>query len=756
MRVSCKKPNFGLTVETDDLNNRAFVYDVKDKSSAARIFSTLKATRNKIRGSYIVRINGIPVFTKEEVQAAFRQLQAFHENEVEIVFAPERKLTAKQTRHAARELQWHAPEQVRDDMHVPELSVADIRAISAVRCCPDSSPAVSIDDDTDVFSAELLPLSHVTSAINAIRSSATTDAEQAVGRFTRRKLKKLSTWPEWEAGERKQLDQFHALKMYGPPVRRPPNSIVLRQHWQYQIKRDGTRRARNCCDGSPRAAPVLHSVAQTYSSCVEQPVQRMFFALSAELGYRVYGGDAKDAYAHSPPPDRPTFCEIDDAYAEWYEYRFGVALDRSLVLPVQHALQGHPESGRLWERHINSILKATEFNFRSTTHDRSIYRGDFDGTPILLLRQVDDFALAVPHEQMAKTVFDRIGTLLQLPSEDKPPFSYLGLLDDFNGVDVMQYSDRTVLSCSKYIERVMRSHGWNTSASGEDGEHSKPQSPLPAESIAALYSTPGVAEGTPEFQALVDRHGFSYRTLLGELLYAYVTCRPDIGYAVITLSKFAACPSGYHFSMLKKVAKYLRRTKHWGIHFRRSSPDPGLPAYTLEAAHLDPSLPRFPSLEQPFHLASYIDAAHANDLRRRRSTTGFAFILAGGCISYKSKTQPLTATSSTEAEFYSAVSAAKHARYLRSILAELGFPQSAPTPMYCDNQSAINMINARIPTERSRHIMIQYYAIQDWKEQGDIVLRHIPGIINPSDDLTKPLGWVLHTRHCRRLMGHYD
>jgi hypothetical protein len=30
--------------------------------------------------------------------------------------------------------------------------------------------------------------------------------------------------------------------------------------------------------------------------------------------------------------------------------------------------------------------------------------------------------------------------------------------------------------------------------------------------------------------------------------------------------------------------------------------------------------------------------------------------------------------------------------------------------------------------------------------------------INPeptSDDLTKPLGWVLHSRHCRRIMGHY-
>ena len=64
------------------------------------------------------------------------------------------------------------------------------------------------------------------------------------------------------------------------------------------------------------------------------------------------------------------------------------------------------------------------------------------------------------------------------------------------------------------------------------------------------------------------------------------------------------------------------------------------------------------------------------------------------------------------------------------------------------------MINARVPTDRSRHIAIQFFAIQQWKENGDIIMDHIPGIINPSDDLTKPLGWVLHLRHCHRMMGH--
>ena len=89
------------------------------------------------------------------------------------------------------------------------------------------------------------------------------------------------------------------------------------------------------------------------------------------------------------------------------------------------------------------------------------------------------------------------------------------------------------------------------------------------------------------------------------------------------------------------------------------------------------------------------------------------------------------------------------------MLTELGFPQLKPTLIFEDNASTIKIVNARVPTERTHHIDIHLFAIQAWKEQGDVTLHHIPGIINPSNDLTKPLGWVLHSRHMPRLMGHY-
>ena len=232
-------------------------------------------------------------------------------------------------------------------------------------------------------------------------------------------------------------------------------------------------------------------------------------------------------------------------------------------------------------------------------------------------------------------------------------------------------------------------------------------------------------------------------------------CHHELCATCDTLGKFSTTPHATHYGLLKKVAKYLRQTKDWGITYRKPTRDPSLPR--CPHARLTPAsdLPPFPEAPAPFEPEGFVDAAHANDLRNRRSTTGYAFLLAGGAISYRCKTQSLTATSSTEAEFLAAVTAAKHAKYLRAILTELGFPPSGPTPIYEDNMSAINMINAKVPTERSRHIDIQHFAIQDWKDAGDILMRHVPGIINPSDDLTKPLGWVLHERHARRIMGHY-
>ena len=227
--------------------------------------------------------------------------------------------------------------------HIMALNIESIRAITAIT--------------TGLgFSEAEIPHEMIHIAINTLTSDAITPEEEAMGHFIRKKLRKLSTWKEWEQGEHKQLDQFHLQEMFGSPIdpdMLPKDAVILRAHWQYAIKRSGVRRSRLCCNGSKNAAPQLHAVASTWSSCVELPTQRLFLALAAANGLSIFGADITDAYAHSNPAETATYLAIDDAYSKWYQKRFSVVLNCCHVLPVQHSLQGHPESRTMWIKLID-------------------------------------------------------------------------------------------------------------------------------------------------------------------------------------------------------------------------------------------------------------------------------------------------------------------------------------------------------------------------------------------------------------------
>ena len=146
-----------------------------------------------------------------------------------------------------------------------------------------------------------------------------------------------------------------------------------------------------------------------------------------------------------------------------------------------------------------------------------------------------------------------IGLALQLEIEDKPPFAYLGPCVDFNGVDIEQSNTHIMIPCKSYIDRMLCAHGWNN----QKKKLSKNMAPLPDACLKTVYKECGPDEGTVDVFTLELSQGFAYRTLLGEMMYTYVTCRPDIGYAITTTNKFSTKPSKYHYELLKGIAKYL-------------------------------------------------------------------------------------------------------------------------------------------------------------------------------------------------------
>ena len=711
--VVCEHPTFGFDVSQCDHRHWAYVSGVVPSSTATWI----RHARRRYLGAYIVSIDGQPVFDAADALAAFAHARGRDLATLKLVLAPERADPLKEDH---------------DPIYLGLNIIWSVTAIMSEMGERDASLLESWSDD------ELqLAIAAVSSTVHS------TAAERALGSFTRRKLKNLDTWGQWRASEHKQLDKMATNGMYGEPCFAPRDAIVLRQHWSYTIKANGDRYARNCCDGSRRAAPELRAAAQTYASCIEQPCQRVFFALCAGLGLTALSADATNAYANSPPPTVPTFVRIDDAYADWYKERFGVDLDRRMVLPVLHALQGHPEAGALWEKHINQIL--TKLGFKSTTHEKNIYSGHIDGALVLICRQVDDLAIASADPSVAQSVIDRLADQVALTSD--------GILTSFNGIDVSQTRNYVRISCASYIRRMLESHGWSQGHPNE-GHHQKLE-PMPDHLAAQVDRESGPPEHTPEARQLETTHKFNYRSVLGELMCAYVVGRLDIGYAITRLARHAVQPADIHYAALKRVAKYLRITADWGIIYWRPRPVEHLPVGDVTPISADPALPSFPTPVDPLRLVGYVDAAYGTDSTTRRSVTGYAFLLCGGAVAHRSKLQSIVATSSTESEFIAAVQAAKTAKYLRSVLFELGFPQEGPTRLYEDNQAAILMTNANKPTPRSRHIDIQHFALQEWKQHGDVIMEHVPGILNLADALTKALGWVLHHRHSRRMMGHF-
>jgi hypothetical protein len=190
-----------------------------------------------------------------------------------------------------------------------------------------------------------------------------------------------------------------------------------------------------------------------------------------------------------------------------------------------HALQGHPEAARLWEEHITAIL--AKIGFTATTHERNIYSATFNGKITLLLRQVDNFALATADPAIATEVYNSIGATLQLPGEPTPPFVNEGLVESFNGVDMIQtrdyISDYVKLTSESYICRLLKAHNWETPAANESVPGSRPTEPLCPSDIYAIFHSDSPAKSTADHAKLETEMGFSYRSLLGELLFAYVT-----------------------------------------------------------------------------------------------------------------------------------------------------------------------------------------------------------------------------------------
>ncbi|KAL0392755.1 UNVERIFIED_CONTAM: Retrovirus-related Pol polyprotein from transposon TNT 1-94, partial [Sesamum radiatum] len=205
--------------------------------------------------------------------------------------------------------------------------------------------------------------------------------------------------------------------------------------------------------------------------------------------------------------------------------------------------------------------------------------------------------------------------------------------------------------------------------------------------------------------------GSMYRSLIGSLLYLTAT-RPDIMFATSLLSRFMQSPSQVHYAAAKRILRYLRGTKDFGIWYKSTN---------------------------DAKLVGYTDSDWAGSVDDMKSTSGYTFSLGSGIFTWASKKQATVAQSSAEAEYIAAAATSNHAIWLRRILEDMGEKQEEPTTIYCDNKSAIAITKNPVQHSRTKHIDIKYHSLREATTRGEIELKYCSTEEQLADIFTKAL-----------------
>ena len=117
-----------------------------------------------------------------------------------------------------------------------------------------------------------------------------------------------------------------------------------------------------------------------------------------------------------------------------------------------------------------------------------------------------------------------------------------------------------------------------------------------------------------------------YRGMVGSLLYLTAS-RLDIMFATCLCARFQSDPKESHMVAIKRIFRYLKGTPNLGLWYPKGT---------------------------AFNLVGYTDSDYAGCRIDRKSTSGSCQFLGQRLVSWYSKKQQSTATSTAEAEYIAA------------------------------------------------------------------------------------------------------
>eukprot|EP00253_Pinus_taeda_P005760 PITA_05760 len=179
------------------------------------------------------------------------------------------------------------------------------------------------------------------------------------------------------------------------------------------------------------------------------------------------------------------------------------------------------------------------------------------------------------------------------------------------------------------------------------------------------------------------------------------------------LNRFIQKPCEGHWSVAKRVLRYLKGTQDFGIKY----------------TYVD-----------DFSLIGYSDSDFDGDKETEVSTLGYAMSLGSGGVSWRSHKQLVPAGSTIEAKYVAAVEATKEIVWLKKVIEDLQVKQVQSTPLMIDNTSAIRLAKNPKFHDRMKHINTKYHMIRRHVEAKTIHLRHCSTNEQIANIFTKALG----------------
>lgn len=497
---------------------------------------------------------------------------------------------------------------------------------------------------------------------------------------TRQQAMKSADWYHWEKAEKEELNSLLQNATWELVDERPEMDVIDTK-WIYKTKLhpDGTIERRKCRLVARGFQERLEPHEDNYSSTLKMNSIRLVFALAAILHLIVHHLDIKTAFLYGKV-NKDIYVRQPPGYLD--------ANRPNAVCKLIKSLYGLRCSPQIWLSELRSTLRTC--GFEQCVADPCIMINRQTG--VIVACYVDDVLILARSVKCMSTVKRTLCA--------KYTVRDLGLCERIVGINVKWTTEGILLHCDTYVQRMLETFNMTNCR----------RTDIPMNS--GLQLDPIDADFRTEAKILLDK--LPYRALTGSLLYAVVTTRIDIAFAVSYLCRFNDSYSTSHWQAAKQVLRYLSSTSDTGLFYPYGNSD---------------SVPK---------LEIYSDADYARCNQTRRSVGGTVVRLNGCVVGYSSRRHKCVTRSTCEAEYVQLSDSVTDALWFSSLLGELGFPQHGIV-VHEDNQSTIKLASTERITERNKHIEVRHHHIREKVADGRIQLQYCSTQDMLADTLTKPL-----------------